>query len=91
MSERDCFLSKAAFETFIREFRRPDVGDDADTLTEADFVNDLAEDGWPDADIWLAIWCRLHEGGELTPREREQAVAYYRTQDGDTIPEEFRL
>jgi hypothetical protein len=89
--ERLACQSRAAFEEYIRELRRPDIGDEADELTEADFVCDLAEDGWPDYDKWLTIWCRLNDGGELTPREREQALHYYGTDDGDTIPPEHRL
>lgn len=88
---RGATQTKAAFEAFIREYRRPDIGDDANDLTEADFVLDLAEDGWPDADLWCDIWMRIKDGGELTPREREQSVVYYRTEDGDDVPEQFRL
>jgi hypothetical protein len=75
--ERAACETKEAFETHIRELRRPHIGDDADALTEADFVSDLAEDGWPDHRKWLEIWVRLNDGGELTPREREQALAYW--------------
>jgi hypothetical protein len=87
----DTFLTKSAFEQFIRDFRRPDIGEDADTLTEDDFVSELAEDGWPDYEKWLAIFVRLHEGGELTPREREQALAYYKTEDSADVPADMRL
>lgn len=82
---------KATFEAYIRAERRQFIGGDADALTEADYVSDLAEDGWPDCSKWLTIWARLFEGGELTPREREQALTYYATEDGDEVPKEYRL
>jgi len=73
-----CICSnRAMFEQHFRELRRPDIGSDADALTEADFVSELAEDGWPGHRHWLAIYSRLHDGGELTPRERAQALAYW--------------
>lgn len=84
-------MNKQEFQAHIRKLRRHDIGDDADDLTEADFVCDLAEDGWPDHDLWIEIWVRLQEGGELTPREREQALAYYSCEDGDDVPAEHRL
>lgn len=84
------FATKSAFEAHIREFRRPDIGDEADELTEADFICDLAEDGWPDHEKWIVIWCRVHEVGELTPREREQALAYWAAGEDDP-PVEMRL
>lgn len=61
--------------------------------TEADFISDLAEDGWNDSDKWLTIWGRLHNGGELTPRERECAIAYFEAGDCgiEGIPAEYRL
>jgi hypothetical protein len=80
--------SKADFERHIRELLRDNIGDDADTYSEADFVSDLAEDGWPDARAWLKIWVRLHEGGELTPREREQALAYWTAGENLPAPED---
>ena len=89
--ERDAFQSKEAFEKYIRDLRRPDIGDDADEMSEADYVLDLAEPGWPDSDKWCAIWIRIKDGGELTPREREQAVHYFSTDDGDNVPAEHRL
>jgi hypothetical protein len=52
------FETKDAFEEYIRAMRRPDIGDDADTMTEADFVSDLAETGWPDYRKWDVIWQR---------------------------------
>lgn len=90
-TEQAACLSKADFEKYIRDLRRPDVGTDADDLTEADFVLDLAEPGWPDSGKWCEIWIRIKDGGELTPREREQALHYYGTDDGDEVPEQFRL
>lgn len=90
-TDAETFATKAAFETFIRQWRRGCVGDDADDLTEADFVLELSEDGWPDASEWCAIWCRIKDGGELTAREREQALAYWRTGDGDEVPDQFAL
>jgi len=89
--DRGVFDSKTAFEDFVREERRLFIGDDANSMTEQDYVCELAEDGWPDYEKWLDIWCRLNGGGELTPREREQAVAYYGTEDGDDVPEQYLL
>lgn len=89
--EQDSFQSKDAFENYIRDLRRPDIGDDANDMTEADYVLDLAEPGWPDSAQWCAIWVRIKDGGELTPREREQALHYYCTDDGDGVPEQFRF
>lgn len=86
--EQASFQSKAAFEKYIRDLRRPD---DADDMTEADYVLDLAEPGWPDSDKWCAIWIRIKDGGEMTPREREQALHYFCTDDGEEVPEQFRL
>lgn len=83
--------SKATFEAYFRELRRPDIGDDADEMTEKDFVCDLAEDGWPDSGKWLGTYSRLHDGGELTPRERLSALHYYNTDDGKEVPAEHRL
>lgn len=85
------FADKGRFQELIREMRRPDIGDEADCITEADIVSDLAEPGWPESGEWLGIYSRLHEGGELTPRERERALAYYRTDDGQDVPPQFRL
>lgn len=84
-------MTKDEFVKHIRELCRPDIGDEADTLTEEEFICDLAEDGWPDYDKWLEIWNRLYTtGGELTVREREQALAYW--DSGEDYPsEEFRL
>lgn len=76
--------NKAEFEQHFRELRRPDVGDDADELTELDMVTELAEDGWPDACGWMQIFSRIHNGGELTPCEREQALAYWNA--GEDLP-----
>jgi hypothetical protein len=90
MMARKCEATKAAFEQHIREMRRPDIGSDADELTEADFVLDLAEDGWPDHSAWTDIWVRLHEGGELTPRERKQALAYWAAGE-EYPPKKMRL
>lgn len=88
--EKAACLDKASFEKYIRDMRRPDIGDDADTMTEADFVSDLAEDGWPDHRKWLMIWDRIFGGGELTAREREQALAYWAAGDDEPAPE-YRL
>lgn len=86
----DICQSKATFEAYIREFRRPDIGDEADEMTEADFILDLAEDGWPDHCRWSKIWCRVHEGGELTAEERRKSLAYWAA--GEEYPaEEDRL
>jgi hypothetical protein len=57
---------------------------------EEDYVSDLAEDGWPDHCKWLIIWNRLHDGGELTPRERECAVAQFQSGE-DFPPDDLRL
>jgi hypothetical protein len=78
--------NKAAFEEHFRELRRPDVGDEANELTELDMVTELTEDGWPDACGWMQIFMRIHDGGELTPREREQALAYWEA--GEELPDE---
>lgn len=83
--------NKAAFEEYIRELRRPDVGNDANDLDEAGFVLDLAEPGWPDSGKWNGIFVRLHEGGELTPQERMSALHYFGTDDGDEVRPEYRL
>ena len=82
--------TKQSFESHIRALRRPDIGDDADTLTEEDFVSDLAEPGWPDFCRWLEIWDGLQKGGELTPRQREQALAYWEAGE-DYPPDDMRL
>jgi hypothetical protein len=72
------FETREAFEKHFRDYLRPYIGDDADQYSEADFVSDLAEDGWPDSAKWLEIWYSLHTTGRaLTPREREQAMAYH--------------
>jgi hypothetical protein len=84
------YATKEAFEAHIRVLLRPNIGDDADAYTEADFISDLAEDGWPDYRDWLNIWVRLHKGGELTPREREQSLAYWAAGE-DMPPAEHRL
>lgn len=88
--EQAACQTKAAFEEYIRELRRPDIGSDADEFTEADFVSDLAEDGWPDHEKWLDIHFRITTGGaELTPRERMCALHYYGTDDGDQVPQQY--
>lgn len=88
----DTFATKEAFTAFMREVVRPDRGDEADELLqESNFVCDLAEDGWPEYDLWLTILVRLYDGGELTSREREQAHAYYICPDGQDVPPEYRL
>lgn len=89
--EKTACESKEAFQDYIRELRRPDVGDDANDLTEAEFVLDLAEPGWPDSGKWCEIWVRIKDVGELTPRERMSALHYFGTDDGDEVPEQFRL
>jgi hypothetical protein len=86
----DACQTKEAFLAYIRESRRPDIGDDANNLTEADFVLDLAEPGWTDSEKWNDIWWRVHNGSELTPREREQALAYWASGE-DAPAQEFRL
>lgn len=78
--------SKADFEEHFREIRRPDIGDEAAELTELDMVTELTEDGWPDACGWMQIFMRIHDGGELTSREREQALAYWHA--GEELPDE---
>jgi hypothetical protein len=82
--------NKSEFEQHFREMRRSDVGDEADGYTELDMVTDLCEDGWPDACGWMQIFMRIHDGGELTPREREQALAYWNA--GEELPaDDMRL
>ncbi len=81
---RQAAASKSAFERYIRDLRRRDIGEDADGLTEADFLLDLAEPGWPDSGKWCAVWVRIKDEGELTPREREQALAYWHA--GEELP-----
>ncbi len=82
--------TKLAFEEHFRDLRRPDVGDEANGYSELDMVIDLSEDGWPDACGWRTILSRIHDGGEMTPREREQALAYW--QAGEELPaEDMRL
>lgn len=82
--------SKSSFETYIRELRRSDIGDDADTLTEEDFVTDLAEPAWPDFCRWQEILGELIKGGELTPRQRTQALAYWEAGE-EYPPDDMRL
>lgn len=82
---------KAAFEEYIRELRRPDIGDDANDMTEADFLCDLAEPGWPDSGKWMPIYVRCHDGGEMTPQERMSALHYFGTDDGEEVRAEHRL
>lgn len=86
LRERMACESKSSFEEYFRELRRPDVGDEANELTELDMVTELTEDGWPDACGWMQIFMRIHDGGELTPREREQALAYWEA--GEELPDE---
>ena len=84
------FTTKAAFEAHIRELMRPDIGDFADTWTEEDFVTDLAEPAWPDFCRWLEILGDIIAGSELTPRQREQALAYWKA--GEDYPaDDMRL
>lgn len=87
------------FETDLREMVRPFIGDDADEYDEMCLLLDLSEDGWPDHEKWFEVYERLYDSvdpwgvrrGTLTPREREQAVAYYTCEDGDEVQEEMRL
>jgi len=82
--------TKDAFERCIRDLRRPDIGDEADEMTESDFLLELSEDGWPDFCRWGRAWLRIENGGELTPEERRKALAYWEA--GEDYPaEEDRL
>lgn len=83
--------TKEAFEAHIRDMLRPDIGDEVNDYTELDYVNALSEDGWVDNEHWLAIWAECYETGrELTPDEREKALAYYAAGE-DTPAPEFRI
>lgn len=83
-------MTKAEYLAAMRKLYRPNIGSDADDMSEADFISDLAEDGWPDHDKWSVVWGRLHSGGEMTPRERECAVAQYMAGEDDA-PADMRL
>lgn len=82
--------SKASFEAYIREMRRPEIGDDADEWTEANLLCDLAEPGWPDSCRWSELWHAVDTGAELTPRQRMQALAYWEAGE-DYPPDDMRL